>query len=95
MVSKKVKIIYDKYKVFYVTTNNYGRGYLKINTKALHSVKLIYEGSGYYKASSKSFTLNCYVEKTKIVVPSLRESLLSMLDWFVDIAEKDNHKNMT
>ena len=70
MVSKKVKIIYDKYKVFYVTTNNYGRGYLKINTKALHSVKLIYEGSGYYKASSKSFTLNCYVEKTKIVVPN-------------------------
>ena len=69
MVSKKIKIIYDGYKVFYVTTNKNGRGYLKINTIALHPVKLIYEGSGYYKASSKSFTLKCYEEKTKIVVP--------------------------
>ena len=80
MASKKIKIIYDKYKVFYVTTNKDGRGYLKINTKGLHPVKLIYAGSGYYKSSSKSFTLKCYEEKTKIVV---RNTTVTRGKWFV------------
>lgn len=80
MVSKRIKIIYDYYKVFYVTTNKNGKGYLKINTKAIHPVKLIYAGSGYYKSSSKSFKLKCYEEKTKFVVS---KTSVERGKWFV------------
>ena len=65
--SKRVIIKFDN-SYFYKTTNKNGRVALKIKTKlGTFPTRVIYEGSAYYKASSKSFKLKSYVAKTKIV----------------------------
>ncbi len=67
---RKISIYFNN-KKFTRTTNANGIAYLKINTKAkTYSVKIKYAGSTSYLASSKSFKLKVYKEKTKISVLS-------------------------
>ena len=71
--SIRIRFYYSKsyYKTFYKTTNDNGRVSLKINSKpASYLTKIYYKGSGYYKASSKSFYLKSYVASTYISVPN-------------------------
>ena len=68
LVSKPVTIRFNNLD-FHRTTNKNGRVALKIKTKlGTFATKIIYAGSGYYKASSKSFKLTSYVAKTKITI---------------------------
>ena len=56
---------------FYKTTNKNGRVALQIKTKlGTFPTKITFAGSGYFKASSKSFKLKSYVAKTKITASS-------------------------
>lgn len=68
LASKAITITFDG-KNFAKTTNAYGRVFLYVN-KAVgsYSTKIAFKGDGYNKACSKSFTLKCILESTKIVV---------------------------
>ena len=68
LVNKTIKIKFvDKY--FTKTTNKNGRVSLKINSKpGSYATKIIYAGSGYYQAFTKSFNLKSYVATTKFTV---------------------------
>ena len=85
--SKRVTIRFNNVNL-YRTTNKNGRVALRIKTKlGTFATKITYKGSGYYKASSKSFKLKSYVAKTKIVASS---SVVRGKNFYVYLKDSSN-----